>query len=121
MSIGLCRIRYISLRGCHWHAVGTLTWMQWPWPSGVVYAETIVTTGQHPGPLDPGPWEIDIRPWIRKLQAASRKPRVIHNPVNNYEFKFDIYRMILYIYNCQLCPICCWFSLYWHNVSKSGV
>jgi len=40
--------------------------MQWPWPSGVVYAETIVTTGQHPGPLDPGPWEIDIRPCIQK-------------------------------------------------------
>ena len=56
-----------------------------------------------------------------KLQAASLEHRVIHSPVNNYDFKFDICRMILYNHHCQLCPICCWFSLYWHNVSARRV
>ena len=55
-----------------------------------------------------------------KLQAPSFK-RLIHSPVNNYDFKFDLYRMILYMYTCQLHGICCWFSLYSCNVSVGRV
>ena len=129
MSIGLYRIGYIlksPLDNCASDHFSGASWMQWS--SGPITRFEITR------PLDPGPG-YRSKPWCTgkqllsgfnpgsassKLQAASLK-RVIHSPVNNYEFKFDICRMILYMYICQLCPICCWFSLYWHNVSKSPV
>ena len=134
MSIGLCRIRYISLRGVtgmpsapHLDRVVLTEWCslcgndRYYWPA--LRTAVSRSRGNRLTSLDgllgfpnfPG----KPRAPSGKLQAASIELSTAL--LITLKLEFDLYRMILYIDHCQLHDICCWFSLYSCNVSVSRV